>query len=166
MPFSSGPYTIQDEQFIFDRNGVQIGHVQGPGSAQANANLFATVWEALIMLHEYVSTDQCTDHPEGEQCKFCSSMNIIRRAMGQPDQQVPLLTWFGRFKEQQQIAQNYRDLFEKDRAKRNQVVSDIQHRIFSLSAKLERLRVPYPAEANAVAHAIAELTMFKAALES
>ena len=92
-------------------------------------------------------------------------MNVIRRSMGEPDEQVPLLTWFGRFKEQQQIAKNYKDLYDKERVHRNQVVADIQERIFTLQAKLDRMRVPYPTQAAALGNAIAEISLIKGELE-
>ena len=164
MPFSRGPY-LKRGYGIYALDDTPIAAVAEGSEAEANGNLFAGAWEALTMLHEYVSTDECTDHPEGEQCRFCTSMNVIRRSMGEPDEQVPLLTWFGRFKEQQQIARNYKALHEKREREVNEVIHDIQERIFTLQAKLDRSKAAYPKDAKALAHAIAEISVIKADLE-
>ena len=164
MPFSRGPY-FKSGYDIYAQDGSPISTTAVRAESSANANLFAGAWEALTMLHEYVSTDQCTDHPESETCRFCVSMNVIRRSMGVPDEQVPLLTWFGRFKEQQQIAKNYKDLYEKREREVNEVIHGIQERIFSLNAKLARSKTAYPADAKALGHAIAEIGVIKAELE-
>ena len=164
MPFSRGPY-VKRGYGIYALDGTPIAAVAEGSEAEANGNLFAGAWEALTMLHEYVSTDRCSDHAEGETCRFCVSMNVIRRSMGEPDEQVPLLTWFGRFKEQQQIAGNYKNLYEGYRKRVDQVAMDIQERIFTLQAKLDRMRTAYPGDAKALAHAIAEISVIKADLE-
>ena len=164
MPFSRGPYR-KEGYGIYALDGSPIAGIAEGSEAGANGHLFAGAWEALTMLHEYVSTDQCTDHAEGDTCRFCVSMNVIRRSMGEPDEQVPLLTWFGRFKEQQQIAKNYKDLYDKERWHRYQVAADIQERIFTLRAKLDRMRVPYPTQAAALGNAIAEISLIKGELE-
>jgi len=164
MPFSRGPYR-KEGYGIYALDGTPIAGVAEGSEAEANGNLFAGAWEALTMLHEYVSTDRCSDHAEGETCRFCVSMNVIRRSMGEPDERVPLLTWFGRFKEQQQIAKNYKDLYEGFRKKVDQVALDIQERIFSLRAKLDRSKAAYPKDAKALGHAIAEISVIKAELE-
>jgi len=164
MPFSRGPY-FKRGYCIYALDGTPIAGVAEGSDAEANANLVAGAWEALTMLHEYTSTDACSEHPESETCVFCVSMNVIRRSMGEPDEQVPLLTWFGRFKEQQQIAANYKDLYEKRERDVNEVIHSIQDRIFSLLAKLARARTAYPNQAKALGQAIAEISMINAALE-
>jgi len=45
------------------------------------------------------------------------------------------------------------------------VAMDIQERIFTLQAKLDRMRTAYPGDAKALAHAIAEISVIKADLE-
>jgi len=164
MPFSRGPY-IKAGYSILAQDGSLVATAAVCAEASANANLLAGAWEALTMLHEYASTDACTDHPESETCRFCVSMNVIRRSMGEPDGQVPLLTWYARFKEQQQIAKSYKDLHEKRENEVNQVCHDIQERIFTLRAKLDRFRISSPTEAKALANSIAEISIIKAALE-
>ena len=163
-PFSPGPYTT-DGASVFGRDGRQIGSVDGSHYGPANANLFATSWELFTMLHEYVSTDNCTAHREGETCRFCVSMNVIRRAFGDMDEQVPLLTWFGQFKEQRQIKERFRTEFEKAQLAETKFKAQLQERIFELEAKQERLRDVWPQQANALGTAIAELTVIKYALK-
>jgi hypothetical protein len=164
MPFSRGPYR-KAGYGILAQDGSLIATAAVCAESPDNGNLFAGAWEALNMLHEYTSTDKCTDHREGETCRFCVSMNVIRRSMGDPDQQVPLLTWFGRFKEQQTVAGSYKDLYEAHPNKVNQVCHDMQERIFTLESKIDRLRTSAPAQAVALANAVAEISIFKAALE-
>ena len=164
MPFSRGPY-VKRGYGIYALDGTPIAGVAEGSEAEANGNLFAGAWEALTMLHEYVSTDRCSDHAEGETCRYCVALNVIRRSMGEPDEQVPLLTWFGRFKEQQQIAKNYKDLYEAYREKVDRVAMDIQERIFTFQAKLDRSNAAYAKDAKALGHAIAEISVIKAELE-
>jgi len=45
------------------------------------------------------------------------------------------------------------------------VALDIQERIFSLRAKLDRSKAAYPKDAKALGHAIAEISVIKAELE-
>lgn len=163
-PFSPGPYTT-DGVSIFARDGRQVGTLTGSPHGPANASLLATSWELFTMLHEYVSTDRCTSHPEGETCRYCVSMNVIRRAFGTPDEQVPLLTWFAQYKEQRRIRAEYKKLYEKEHAKIDRTRLDVQERILELGAKQDRVRGIYPDRSMALASAVAELTMVMGTLQ-
>lgn len=156
-PFFAGPYTT-DGVSIFARDGRIIGAVHESSDRPANASLFAASWELVTMLHEYVSTDHCTNHPEGETCRFCVSMSVIRRAFGTPDQQVPLLTWFSQYKEQRQIRNGFKRLYEKEHAKIDMIRMNVQERILELGAKQDRLRYTFPDRCMALANAVAELS--------
>ena len=164
-PFSPGPFTIKEDKYIFDKSGVQIGHVQGPGDSEANAGLFVAAWELFTMLHEYTTTDRCTGHRAGESCRFCVAQNVIRRATGTPADRFPMLTWFAQYQEQQEIVAGYKRLYEQEREKVNQVALDIQERMFTMQAGLERLKATNPVRAEAWANAIAELGVVKGVLE-
>ena len=163
-PFSPGPYTT-DGVSIFARDGRQVGTLTGSPHGPANASLLATSWELFTMLHEYVSTDRCTSHPEGETCRYCVSMNVIRRAFGTPDEQVPLLTWFAQYKEQRQIRNGYKRLYEKEHAKIDRIRLNVQERILELGAKQDRVRDVFPDRSMDLASAVAELSMVMGALQ-
>ena len=163
-PFSAGPYTT-DGVSVFARDGRIIGAVNESSFRPENASLFAASWELLTMLHEYVSTDRCTDHPEGETCRLCVSMNVIRRAFGTPDEQVPFLSWFAQYKEQRQIRSGYKRLYEGEHCKIDRIRLDVQERILELRAKQDRVRDVYPDRGMALGGAIAELSIVMSALQ-
>ena len=52
LPHPPGLYTVKGDQFILDRNGVKIGHVEQSKQSAAHAALFAASWELLVMLHQ------------------------------------------------------------------------------------------------------------------
>lgn len=157
LPHLSGPYSVNEEQFILAKNGMNIAFVDKSPQAPGHAALLAASWELLIMLHEYVSTDHCTGHPEHETCRYCSSMNVIRRAMNHPDEIVPLFTWFGKYKEQQQVVKAFQSRYETLSKKVSQVILDLEDRVTRLSARQTGLQIDHAEHAERAAWAVAEL---------
>jgi hypothetical protein len=124
--------------------------------------LVTVICPDIIAVTKY---DVAKGHREGETCRFCVSMNVIRRAFGDIDEQVPLLTWFAQYVEQRQIRGEYKKLYEQEHAKLDKVRRDVQERILELQAKQERVRSIFPDKATGYGNAVAELSVIKYALK-
>jgi hypothetical protein len=164
QPFSPGPFKLEGND-ILALNGNLVAEVEPIASAPANGHLLASAWELYTMLVEYLSTDHCTSHPEGETCRFCVSLNVIRRALGTPDEVVPVLTYFAQFKEQRAIKEAYQKRYEAFRARVGEVALYAEERIFKLRAQIDTLEKQYPERAEVLAKGLSELMVVKVMLE-
>lgn len=162
--FSAGPHSLRGEEVVA-LNGDSVALVYPRTEAPANGHLLASAWELYTMLSEYLATDHCTDHDEGETCRFCVSMDVIRRALGTPDEAYPVQTWFGMYREQRAIREAYQKRYERFRAKVSEIALHAEDRIFRLQAQITTLEKQYPERAAALAKGLGELMLVQTLLE-